>query len=43
MQDAPAPLAPQAPQQPVQQVQQIPHLNWSHFKLEFLENQNHAC
>ena len=34
--DVPAPPAPQAPQQPIQQVQQMQHLNWSHFKPEFL-------
>ena len=34
----PAQLGLQAPQQLAQPAQQIVHLNWSHFKTEFLEN-----
>ena len=33
------PPAPQIQQQPAQQAQQMSHLNWSHFKPEFSENQ----
>ena len=42
-QNIPAPPAPQTQQQPTQQVQQQPHLNWSHFKPEFLGETRRRC